>query len=99
MKFNKPHLTLDEQLKLLESRGLVVPDRQKAKYYLGNLNYYRLSAYWFPFKQSLTANIFRSGTSFDDILNFYVFDREFRLHILDAIEQIEVSVRSKWFNR
>jgi abortive infection bacteriophage resistance protein len=96
MKFNKPHLTLDEQLELLESRGLVVPDRQKAKYYLGNLNYYRLSAYWFPFKQSPTTNNFRSGTSFDDILNLYVFDREFRLHILDAIERIEVSVRSKW---
>jgi abortive infection bacteriophage resistance protein len=96
MKFNKPHLTLEQQLKLLEDRGLIVSDRQQAKYYLGHLNYYRLSAYWFPFKQSHTTNNFRPNTSFEDILNLYVFDRELRLHILDAIERIEVSVRSKW---
>ena len=96
MKFNKPHLTLEEQLTLLENRGLVVSDRQQAKYYLGHLNYYRLSGYWFPFKQSPTINQFRPNTKFEDILNLYIFDRELRLLILNAIERIEVSIRSKW---
>ena len=96
MKFNKPHLTLEEQLTLLENRGLIVSDRQQAKYYLGHLNYYRLSGYWFPFKLSPTIDKFRQNTSFQDILNLYIFDRELRLLILNAIEQIEVSVRSKW---
>ena len=96
MKFNKPHLTLEEQLKLLENRGLVVSDRQRAKYYLGHLNYYRLSGYWFPFKQSPTINQFRPNTKFEDILNLYIFDRELRLLLLNALERIEVSVRSKW---
>ena len=96
MKFNKPHLTLEQQLTLLEDRGLIVSDRQQAKHYLGHLNYYRLSGYWFPFKQSPTTNQFRPNTSFEDILNLYQFDREFRLLAIDAIERIEVSVRSKW---
>lgn len=96
MKFNKPYLTLEEQLTLLENRGLIVSDRQKAKYYLGHLNYYRLSGYWFPFKQSPTINKFRPNISFEDILNLYIFDRELRLLILNAIERIEVSIRSKW---
>lgn len=96
MKFNKPHLTLEEQLTLLENRGLIVSDRQQAKYYLGHLNYYRLSGYWFPFKQNPTVDKFRPNTSFEDILNLYIFDRELRLLILNAIERIEVSVRSKW---
>ena len=96
MKFNKPHLTLEEQLTLLENRGLIVLDREQAKHYLGHLNYYRLSGYWFPFKQSPTINQFRLNTSFEDILNLYIFDRELRLLILNAIERIEVSVRSKW---
>lgn len=96
MKFTKPPRTLEQQLQLLEKRGLIVSDRQKAKYYLGHLNYYRLSGYWFPFKQSPTTSNFRANTSFDDILNLYIFDRELRLLVLDAIERIEVSVRSKW---
>ena len=96
MKFNKPHLTLSQQLTLLEERGLIVDDRSKAKHYLEHLNYYRLSGYWFPFKQSPTTNQFRPNTSFEDILNLYQFDRELRLLMIDAIERIEVSVRSKW---
>ncbi|WP_036489636.1 Abi family protein [Myxosarcina sp. GI1] len=96
MKFNKPHLTIEQQLALLEKRGLIVSDRERAKYYLGHLNYYRLSGYWYPFKQSPTINEFRPNTFFEDVLNLYIFDRQLRLLILDAIEQIEVSVRAKW---
>ena len=96
MKFNKSHLTLHQQLALLEKRGLIVIDREQAKHYLGHLNYYRLSGYWFPFKQSPTTDQFRPNISFEDILNLYIFDRELRLLVIDAIERIEVSVRSKW---
>jgi abortive infection bacteriophage resistance protein len=96
VKFNKSHLTLHQQLALLEKRGLIVSDREQAKHYLGHLNYYRLSGYWFPFKQSPTTDQFRPNTSFEDILNLYIFDRELRLLVIDAIERIEVSVRSKW---
>ena len=96
MKFNKSHLSLEQQLTLLEERGLIVSDREQAKHYLGHLNYYRLSGYWFPFKQSPTTDRFRPNTSFEDILNLYIFDREFRLLVIDAMERIEVSVRSKW---
>lgn len=96
MQFNKPHKTLDEQLALLIKRGLIVKDPNWAKHYLAHLNYYRLSAYWFPFKASRNSNQFVQGTSFEDIINLYVFDREFRLLLLDAIERIEVSIRSKW---
>jgi len=96
VKFNKPHLTLEEQLTLLETRSLIVQDRKRAKHFLGHLNYYRLSGYWFPFKQSPTINQFRPNTSFEDVLNLYIFDRELRLLVIDAIERIEVSVRSKW---
>ena len=96
MQFNKPHKTLDEQLALLVERGLIVENVDRAKHYLGHLNYYRLSAYWFPLKETKNSNKFIPGTTFGDIINLYVFDREFRLLLLDAIERIEVSIRSKW---
>jgi len=32
----------------------------------------------------------------DAVLNLYIFDRQLRLHVLDAIDRVEVSVRSNW---
>lgn len=96
MRFDKPPLTIQEQLELLISRGLTVRDHQQAQHYLAHLNYYRLAAYWLPFEADHITHKFKSGTDFDSILNLYVFDREFRLIVMDAIERIEVSLRSKW---
>ncbi|MGB0360040.1 MAG: Abi family protein, partial [Endozoicomonas sp.] len=36
------------------------------------------------------------GVSFDDILNLYIFDRELRLLIIDAIERVKVSLHTQF---
>ncbi len=94
--FAKPATTHAEQVELLQQRGMIVNNAAEAEFYLRHLNYYRLSAYWLPFEAEHTNHKFRTGTSFNDVLNLYVFDREFRLLVLDAIERIEVSARSQW---
>lgn len=96
MQFDKPPLTMVEQVDLLVERGLLIPDREKATHYLSHLNYYRLAAYWLPFEIDHTTHRFIRGSSFDDVLNLYIFDRKLRLLMMDAIERIEVSVRSAW---
>ncbi|MFO7582448.1 Abi family protein [Guyparkeria sp.] len=96
MEFSKPAKSLEEQLALLESRGLIVDDTERALHYLRHLNYYRLTAYWLPFKAHQSPHRFRDGTRFEDVLNLYVFDRAFRLLLLDAIERVEVSIRTAW---
>jgi len=96
MRFSKPPLSYDAQLDLLQQRGLVVEDRHRALHYLSQLNYYRLGAYWLPFESDHKAHEFQSGTTFDQVLNLYIFDRELRLLVLDALERIEVSVRAAW---
>ena len=45
MKELKKHLSLTEQVALLESRGLVIADKQAAEELLYHVNYYRLSGY------------------------------------------------------
>ncbi len=92
MKYQKPPLSYDEQLDLLISRGLSIKNRNKAVAYLKNISYYRLSAYFIPFKQSDT---FTRGVSFENIINLYTFDRKLRLLVLDAIEPIEVALRTQ----
>lgn len=102
--FNKTALTYQQQIELLEIRGMIINDHDKARFYLQQLNYYRLRGYWLPFEirgatsptENSTPHQFQPGTTFEMVLNLYVFDRELRLLVLDAIERIEVSVRSVW---
>jgi abortive infection bacteriophage resistance protein len=94
--FTKPPLTWQQQVDRLEQRGMLIHDRQEAEFYLRHLNYYRLIGYTLPFESDHATHQFRPGTSFRDVLNLYLFDRELRLIVLDAIERVEVSVRSRW---
>ncbi len=93
--FSKPFLTIEQQINQLKFRGMKFHNEEKAKYYLENLNYYRLSGYWLIFEENHEPHIFNENTYFEEALNLYVFDRELRLLLLDAIERIEVSIRSR----
>jgi abortive infection bacteriophage resistance protein len=96
VKFAKPPKTFDEQVHLLISRGMVVDNLERALRYLSHLNYYRLAAYWLPYEQDHSTHRFKTGTRFETILEHYVFDRELRLLVMDAIERIEISLRTRW---
>lgn len=98
--YNKPALSVAQQLALLKARGMAIQDDAKAEFYLTHINYYRLRAYWLPFEDPATApnHLFRQGSNFDDVLSIYIFDRELRLLVLDAIERVEVSFRASFAN-
>lgn len=96
MQFTKPPKSFDEQIDLLIERGMAITDRDRAKRYLGHLNYYRLAAYWLPFEQDHPTHQFKPGTDFNLILEHYIFDRELRLLVMDALERVEVSLRTRW---
>ena len=72
-------ITLDEQIDLLRSRGMIISDEEKAKEVLFDVGYYRLGFYWFPFEKTYPnknnrTHKFNSGTDFDDAVNLYYFD-------------------------
>lgn len=96
MRFSKPPKTFEEQVKILRSRGMDLDDPERARRYLSHLNYYRLAAYWLPFEQDHPTHRFKPNTRFDTVLEHYIFDRELRLLIMDAIERLEVSLRTRW---
>lgn len=93
-----------DQLGLLEQRGLHISDRVKALDYLERIGYYRLSGYWYPFRQidveasnaqnrPVRKNDFIDQSYFQDIVSLYIFDKKLRLLALDALERIEMAVR------
>ena len=93
VKYDKPALSFDRQAQRLIDRGLIVRDKTALIQKLKAVNYYRLSAYWYLFKQNSPAGErFAPNTTFDMIWRRYTLDRELRLLVMDAAELIEVAI-------
>ncbi|CCA89816.1 Abi family protein [Novosphingobium sp. PP1Y] len=103
MLYDKPATTIDDQIRLMTERGMS-GDETLMRRWLETVGYYRLSAYWLPFElpagngQTRTKS-FQPGTRFETIVDIYVFDRKLRLLVMEAIERIEIALRSRWTNR
>lgn len=97
----KAFSTVEDQVKLLRSRGLELDDEAQASQWLRSIGYYRLSGYWYPYRQMESApqgsrkDDFVPGTSFNDVVGLYEFDRKLRTLIHDGIERIEVAMRAQ----
>src|SRR5581483_3784677 len=98
MIYPKKALSLEDQADLMLNRGLVA-NRDELISRLKVVNYYRLSGYLHPFRvrdaTGKPTDNFMPGTSFDIVWRRYNFDRRLRIILLDAIERIEVSVRTR----
>lgn len=96
MKYDKPALSIDDQLSKLTKRGLGIPEPSVARRFLSNISYYRLRAYTYPYQDNNKPDQpFVLATSIDDIMKLYTFDRRLRLLILDAVERIEIALRTQ----
>lgn len=103
MRYDKQPLSIPDQAARLRERGLQFDDPARVQHYLTHIGYYRLSAYWLPFEQPNSDDgsrnhQFQPGTTFEQVLSLYVFDRKLRLLVMEAIERIETAVRSHWAN-
>jgi abortive infection bacteriophage resistance protein len=92
---SKPAFTYRQQLDLLKARGLVVPDESQALHVLEHHNYYRLSAYRFPFTVPGQPDQFQPGVTFTQLWELYQFDRSLRHLVLEGCKRVEISVRSR----
>lgn len=96
MNYNKPAVSIANQILKLQGRGLSIPDVNVATRYLSNISYYRLRAYTYPFQNNTTENQpFVGNVSIEDIMTLYTFDRRLRLLIFDAVERIEIALRTQ----
>lgn len=114
MTYPKPWLSVDQQLDMLQARGLLVSDRARALDYLHRIGYYRLSGYWFAFRErsgpccaidkpraakvqskgaTIALDSFKPGATFQNAVDLYVFDKQLRLLVVDALERVEIALR------
>lgn len=97
--FTKTYKKPDELVKLMQSRGLLFKDTQRAERYIQNIGYYRLSAYMYPLLEyPKTNHKFKDDSTFDKVLMLYRFDKKLRIILFNEIEKIEVAVRESIMN-
>lgn len=91
----KPAKSILDQISLLKNRGMLFQDEQQAEKVLSNISYYRLKGYWWDMQTDMTTHTFEKDAYFEDAVARYEFDRQLRLILFDAIELIEVFLRTK----
>lgn len=97
----KPFKTYKELVEILNHRGMTIEDFDRAERKLAQVGYYRLSGFWYPCREKIPVSNkherldrFSQGTSFNKVFELYLFDKKLRLLMLDAIERIEIHIRS-----
>lgn len=99
IQFDKTYTYPVEIVALLKDRGLDIGDTQRAEHYIRNIGYYRLSAYLHPLLQiPKEAHCYKAGSTFQDALNLYRFDKKLRLFLFNEIEKVEIALRSALAN-
>lgn len=97
LSYSKPPLSLDEQIALLRSRGMVIAGIQSAKELLFRTNYYRFCGYALHFeifRGGVRADRFQEGTKFEDVSNLMNFDDELRRLLLRFLGPLEIAFRT-----
>ena len=93
-KDTKKPTTYDEQIATLKGRGCFISDEVFCKEKLEAINYYRLTAYFLPFKADKGNYV--EGTSFHQVYRIYEFDRKLRAILFSAVEEVEIYLRSRF---
>ena len=86
--------TLDEQINILESKGLIIEDVEEAKEILFRENYFFVSGYRHIFMKNNEKDHFIKGTTFDELYAMFVFDRMIRNIMFKYILIIENNIKS-----
>lgn len=89
----KEPITYDEQVKRIAAKGFIIENPDSCKEFLKQANYYRLLAYYLPFKKK--DGTYFKGIPFKRIQRIYEFDSHLRSVLSRIIEQIEFYLRTQ----
>ena len=93
--YSKRPLSITDQIDLLKSRGLLFGDELAASRFLSEVSYFRFVQYLRPMESDKTLHIFKPNSRFEDAVFLYDFDTKLRMLIFEAIQGIEIALRSK----
>lgn len=86
--------TLDEQIDILKSKGLIISDVDKTKEILLRENYFFISGYRHIFMKTSQERMYLPGTTFEELYALFTFDRYFRNIIFKHVLVVENNLKS-----
>lgn len=95
MKYSKRPIDIPEQITALINRGLVIENETFAQRQFSSISYFRLACYWKAYEINSNTHELVKGTSLEEILSLYAFDRELRSIVFSAIQDIEIALRTR----
>lgn len=94
----KPFKSVDDQIAILQDRGMEICDDEFARRALREIGYYRLSGYSYPYRAvqaetGLLSDNFIEGTTIKKVVKLYRFDQELRAVTGLQLAKIEIVLR------
>lgn len=93
MREKRKYTSIDEQIQILKSRGLTIPDEQRSHRYLLTNNYYNIINGYSKYFQS-TPDVFIPQATFDEVCQLYFYDKEAKQIFLNSILSAEHHLKS-----
>jgi abortive infection bacteriophage resistance protein len=97
LKFHQPSMTVNEQIANLRSNGLIIEDADYAHSILGDISYFRLIKAYSLGLKAKNGN-YNEDVRFEDIVQLYLFNSNFRQTLFLQIEKIEINLRCRLAN-
>ncbi len=95
MKYKKTPFTVNQHIELLKQRGLIIEDENRARKYLKNVGYFRLSGYMYHLQLANSEHTFKNNIKFADVISHYQFDKKLKAIMLEYLERIEIALRAR----
>ena len=94
MQLKEP-TSYEKQIVLIRKKGFLISRQEESEciQFLKRVNYYRISAYFLPFRRKEGGYL--SNITFSRIQKIYEFDSRLRGLIFSTIEDIEINIRAK----
>ena len=89
------HKEYSEQIEIFKSRNMIFGDDKQAEITLSRIPYYKIKEFGRPFCRKIESGIDYQKKSFEDILSRYYQDKNLRIQLLHALEDIEVCLKTQ----
>ncbi|MEE6717016.1 Abi family protein [Schleiferilactobacillus harbinensis] len=93
MRAKRKYTSIDEQIQLLKSRGLIISDEQRSHRYLLTNNYYNIINGYSKYFQN-KPDVFIPLATFDEVSRLYFYDKEIKQIFLNSILSAEHHLKS-----
>ena len=91
---NKVFKNLSEQVEILKDRGLIINDEESVKQILLKENYFFINGYRHLFLKEKGSELFKEGTTFDELYAAFIFDRRIRNIFFRYMLIVENNIKS-----